>query len=299
VTISNATKLALGSAQFGMHYGSGNTTGQVGAEVVGAILRRAANAGVCVIDTAHAYGQAEAVLGRLLVGDRHFRIVSKTIPLRSGIITRTDIANVSNGFQITLDRLGRRNLHGLLVHHANDLLAPGGDRLWDWMRSVQHDGLVGRIGVSVYSPSELKAVLDAYRVEIVQLPYNIYDQRFAVCGLLDILKAGKIEVHSRSAFLQGVLLMVSERLPDQFKTIRPHQARLHKWLREQGMTPLTGAMAVCLNDPRTDFVVVGCDSLQQFDEIIAGATQACAWPDIEQFALFDEEIINPSRWPKP
>jgi aryl-alcohol dehydrogenase-like predicted oxidoreductase len=127
------------------------------------------------------------------------------------------------------------------------------------------------------------------------LPFNIYDQRFAHSGLLDHLKALHIEIHSRSPFLQGLLLMSPEHLPAQFSTMKWRQAELHERLRGQGFSPLAGALAVCVNDPRIDFVVVGCDSVQQLDEIIAAAENRRP-QDLEQFAIVDEVITNPSLW---
>src|SRR5262249_46150976 len=141
------------------------------------------------------------------------------------------------------------HIYGLLVHHEDDLLSPGGDRLWAWMQSVQQRGLVDRIGVSVYSPKILSAVLDRYPLKIVQVPFNIYDQRFAATGLLPKLKSANVEVYGRSAFLQGLLLMDPNNLPSQLASIRPFQGRLHDCLRDNGMTLLSGSLAFCFNNP--------------------------------------------------
>lgn len=289
-------KLALGSAQFGMQYGIANRAGQPRAENVSEILRRGEGAGIHVLDTAHAYGEAEAMLGQALAGNRRFKIVSKTLPVRRDVVTPGDMTQLNVAFRTTLDRLGSRDLYALLVHHADDLLGPGGDRLWSWMESLKSEKVVNKIGVSVYSPDQLEKAVDRYDIEIVQLPYNIYDQRFARAGLLDGLQAAGIEVHSRSVFLQGLLLLAPGQLPAQFESIRSLQARLHESLAKAAMTPLAGCLSVCLNDPRIDFVVVGCESLRQIDEIIKSAVQTHACQDLEQFALDDEVIIDPSRW---
>jgi aryl-alcohol dehydrogenase-like predicted oxidoreductase len=291
-----ASKLALGGAQFGMRYGIANSSGQPSYAVVDQIFRKANEFGISMIDTAQAYGDSEAVLGRVLGRDANIRVVTKTRPIWAHAIEWVDIEPIMNAFDMSLKRLNRGKVYGLLVHDVRDLLVRGGERLWAWMESTKADGKVQKIGVSVYSPEQLQQLLARYaNIELVQLPFNIYDQRFVRSGFLDCLKLRHIEVHSRSAFLQGVLLMAPERLPDQFDTIRGHQAHLHEWLRERGLSPLSGALAICINDSRIDSVVVGCDNVQQFEDIIAAMDSS--YPlDLDQFAIRDEKIINPSQW---
>ena len=167
------------------------------------------------------------------------------------------------------------------------------------MKSVKAAGKADKIGVSVYSPHELRLVLQRFPdIELVQLPFNIYDQRFARSGLLDLLQARHIEVHARSAFLQGLLLMEPERLPERFNSIRQHQARMHAWVRQHGLTPLAAALAVCVNDSRIAFVVVGCDSVAQIEEILAAADCSVP-PGLDRFAITDEHVIDPSTWVEP
>ena len=71
-------ELALGTVQFGLAYGATNTRGQVPEDEVARILGSARQAGVRFLDTASAYGTAEAVLGRTLPPGHDFRIVTKT-----------------------------------------------------------------------------------------------------------------------------------------------------------------------------------------------------------------------------
>jgi aryl-alcohol dehydrogenase-like predicted oxidoreductase len=294
-------KLALGTAQFGMRYGVANNTGQPSISTVRSILEQAEGAGVLTLDTAHTYGDSEHILGRLLGNQTQFRIITKTLPIQKDVVTKGSIEEVMDAFRRSLKRLRRGHIYGLLVHHEDDLLVPGGERLWAWMQSVHESGLTDRIGVSVYSPQTLRVVMDRYPLGIVQVPFNIYDQRFAATGLLANLKLANVEVHGRSAFLQGLLLMDANDLPSRLASIRPLQARLHNCLRENGMSPLSGALAFCLNHSHIDYVVVGCDTLKHFEDILEAAKKinGCSDLDLEQFAIGDENVVNPSRWAQP
>lgn len=292
-------KLALGTVQFGVPYGIANKTGVPADATIREILDRAEKCGVFMLDTAPVYGESELILGRLIGANAGFRIVSKTLPLHAAAISRDEVDAVARTFEVSLQHLNRRKLYGLLVHHAENLLVPGGDKLWEWMASIASSGLVERIGVSVYSPDQLSAVLNRYPIQIVQLPLSIYDQRFVRSGLLEFLKDRGVEIHARSAFLQGLLLMAPGELPNQFASIRQHQARLHAWLHDRGMTPLIGAIAFSLNDPRTDYVVFGCDNVQQFTEVVNSIDRSHTCAGVEQFVIENIDVINPKRWKDP
>lgn len=294
-----ASKLAIGGAQFGMPYGIANSIGRPAYSTVEQIFSKANKSGISVVDTAHVYGDSEVVLGSILDRYVNIRVVTKTLPIQNASIEQIDIEAVTEAFYVSLQRLKRDKVYGLLIHNARNLLGSGGERIWAWMESVKSAGKVEKIGVSVYSPEELQRLLVRYsNIELVQLPFNIYDQRFAQSGILDRLKSQHIEVHSRSAFLQGLLLMEPECLPDRFHAIRRSQAELHAWLRQCGLSPLAGALAICVSDPRIDVVVVGCESLQQLDDILTAAGSNCP-RDLDRFAIPDENIINPSLWMRP
>jgi aryl-alcohol dehydrogenase-like predicted oxidoreductase len=173
----------------------------------------------------------------------------------------------------------------------------GGARLWDALQELKRQGLASKIGVSVYTPGQLSGILDLFPIDVVQLPFNIYDQRFLRTGLLDRLKASGVEIHARSAFLQGLLLIPPDRLPGQFEAIREHHGRFYEALDDARLSPLDGSLGFCLAQPQIDHVIVGCESASQLEEILAVTRRGghgVRHP--ESFALDDEAIINPSRW---
>ena len=132
-------KLGLGTVQFGQPYGISNTRGQVSPKEAAAILAGAKNAGIRLLDTAANYGEAEAVLAKL--DTTGFRIVSKTIGLKHGL------NQVIMRVRQSADLL---KADTILVHAAADLLGPDGDALWAALRRLRDDGVVRKIGISVY-----------------------------------------------------------------------------------------------------------------------------------------------------
>lgn len=209
-------KIGLGTVQFGLPYGVSNATGMTDEIEVGRILDYAGSRGVRVLDTAAAYGKSEEVLGYRLPAAALFHIVTKTSPFRGNCIDDSAITAIDQRFKSSLENLRRNAVYGLLVHHAGDMLKEGGERLAAWLIEQKVSGKAVKVGVSVYDRDTLDAILQKIDIDMVQLPLNIFDQRFLANGYLAELKAAGIEIHVRSAFLQGLLLMEPSTLPSFF-----------------------------------------------------------------------------------
>jgi aryl-alcohol dehydrogenase-like predicted oxidoreductase len=288
-------KIGLGTVQWGMDYGIANRAGRPSDAEVGRILDRARTAGISLLDTAAAYGEAETVIGRL-PQTRDFGIVTKTLPWR-GETGPERLAAVAAGIDASLARLRRGSVQVLLVHHAEELLSPHGGALWELLEDARATGKAGRIGVSVYDPAQLARLLDGFGVEAVQLPLNLYDQRFLRTGMLTKLRTANVEVHVRSSFLQGVLLMQPDNLPAHLSSLREHHIRCAGLLGAAGVTPLQAALGFCLSNGDVAHVIVGCETQAQLDGILdAGAAVSPAF-DTTAFAIDDEALVDPRRWP--
>lgn len=294
-------KLALGTVQFGMAYGATHDGPPPGQAEVRRILECAAAAGIDVLDSAAAYGEAEAVLGTLSDAAPHARVVTKL----SGIVGATPAetaAAAADQFGRSLHLLRRESLYGVLAHHAGDLLGGHGDALWQALERLRDGGLVQRIGVSVYTPDEVETLLERYPLGLVQVPRNVLDGRFVARGTLERLAAAGVEVHVRSAFLQGVLLARPEDLRPGLAGLRPHIARLAAWAAEAGLSPLVACLAPLVQDPAVARVVVGCQNAAQLEAIIAAADAAAgvAEPLVKSlatdFAVQDDALVNPGKW---
>ncbi len=300
--LSAAQRLGLGTVQWGMSYGIANQSGVAPAADVSAILKRARESGVTTLDTAWAYGDAERALGEHRAVAAGFKVVTKTRPLKGTDKTPAESADlVEEAFRASLSTLGGTAVYGLLVHHADDLLGPAGNALWKRLQELRAEGMVEKIGCSLYRPAEFAELLARYQLDLVQVPYNIYDQRYVTSGLSCVAKSRGVEVHLRSAFLQGVLLMPPERLPEHFRALRAHHARLWTAYQELGVPPLQAALGFSLHCADADRIIVGCEQVRQWEEILATADSPLppgAMERLRQFAVDDEVYVNPARWKK-
>lgn len=289
-------KLGLGTVQFGLPYGVSNSVGQTDATEVGRILERAASAGIEYLDTAPLYGESESRLGDCLRQSARFRIVTKTPHFEAGEITSREVDRFEAVFHASLEHLGRHAVYGLLVHRADDLLKPGGQRLYEAMQGFKQQGLVEKIGISAYSPEQIEQVIERYRIDLVQAPISVFDQRLLAGGWLTRLKERGIEIHARSVFLQGLLLMDMEAVPSYFAPIRE---RLQVWramAAQHGLAPLEAALGFVMGLKEVDLVLCGVNNLEQLEGLLQAAhtTVLPAWFD--GLALQDAAFLHPSEW---
>lgn len=277
-------RLALGTVQFGLDYGISNRAGEVADGELDSILALARRLKIDTLDTAQAYGNAEARLGSQQTAD--FNLVSKLAP---GITA----AEVVTAVEESLNRLARPTLDGLLLHRSQD----ASPALFERIKDLQQQGKVGKTGVSVYSPQELDLWLEqGYPLQLVQLPANLLDQRFLRSGWFDRLQEMGCEIHVRSLFLQGLLLMQPALLPDYFKTFTGPLGRLDS--AHPHLSPLDKALSLIAALPQVSRFVVGVCHAHELSAIGAAYGHLHPWQDAELATLACDEpsLINPAKW---
>lgn len=288
---ASVRRLALGTVQFGLSYGVANESGQVSRNEASAILEKAWAAGIDTLDTAIAYGESEQRLGEIGVDTWH--VVTK-LPARSDTSTKVNDW-VQQSVECSLERLNVNRLHGLLLHLSQQLLEPQGQELYAALLELKEKGYVEKIGVSIYNPEELDAICPHFKLDIVQAPFNILDRRLKTSGWLKRLYQSGTEVHVRSVFLQGLLLMRAGQRQEKFDRWRSLWDQWDRWLEEQELTPLQACLGFVLSQQEIERVIVGVDNQTQLQEILAAAEVEVPLPP-EFLKTDDLDLIIPSRW---
>lgn len=285
-------KLALGTAQFGLDYGVANKQGRVSLDEVRSILAVAKSAGIRTLDTAAAYGNSEATLG--MAGIDRFEVITKIPPFPSDALS--DIGGwIRKTVTESLSGLNIESLTGLLLHRPLELLSEVGDETYQTLTALKKQGIVEKIGISIYQPQDLDALIPRFDFDIIQAPLNILDRRLISSGWLQKLKHNGVEVHTRSAFLQGLLLMKPEERPAYFSSWTQLLNRLDQWWESQGLTAAQACLGFLYQLEDIDRIIVGTDSAQQLQQIINIDLQVeLAVPSYLESD--DEALINPARW---
>ncbi len=288
----NIQRFALGTAQMGMTYGIANNTGQISTHQAKHILNTAKKAGINTLDTAINYGQSSQTLGSLAL--KNWRIITKIPPLSA---TLPHIQNeIRQHIQQHLKQLQQHSVYAVLLHEPIQLLSPAGKQIWHTLNTLKQQGFIKKIGFSIYSPKELDQLIPDFNPDLIQAPFNIFDQRLKSSGWLKRLNRQHIEIHCRSVFLQGLLLIPADKRPTQFNPWQTIWDTWDQWLETQTQS----AYELCLNyvysHTEIDRMVIGVDNIKQLQKLIAYQAQPVQkTPQV--FSSLDETLINPSLWP--
>jgi aryl-alcohol dehydrogenase-like predicted oxidoreductase len=285
-------RLAVGAAQFGLHYGIANQSERVSKAEVERILFAARQAGVDTLDTAIAYGDSEQVLGE--VGVSGWKVVTKlpAVPLHCA-----DIGGwVESELTRSLRRLRTSQLHAVLLHRPGQLLGREGGQLLNGLLNAKRQGLTAKVGVSIYNPEEIDELLAFHPFDLVQAPFSILDQRIVKSGVVGTLQEQGVELQTRSTFLQGLLLMPAEKRPAQFARWGEVWLEWDRWLQENKITAVEACLRFALSRADISRAVVGFDTAAHFEE--AARISLCPLNSVPVWPEFDPRLLNPSYWSK-
>lgn len=289
--MSSLSRLALGTVQFGIPYGISNSNGQVSLEDASSILQLGLDKGISTLDTAIAYGNSESVLGK--IGVEQWQIISKIPSLPSDVQCVKEWAYEQ--IHSSLFHLRVNQIHGLLLHNPSDLHGIHGQELYETLLTFKEDNLVKKIGYSIYAPAELDELTSSFPPDIVQAPFNIFDRRLTESGWLGRLAQMGCEIHVRSIFLQGLLLMDQYSRPKKFSRWSALWDQWDSWRLQNNLTALGACLQFVLSYPEISKIVIGVTSIAELKQIIEVTT---VHNEFVPFELHQTEpvLINPGQW---
>jgi spore coat polysaccharide biosynthesis protein SpsF (cytidylyltransferase family)/aryl-alcohol dehydrogenase-like predicted oxidoreductase len=309
ITKAPVEKLVLGSAQFGLSYGINNKIGRPKFKDVYEIVKKAIYNGVVYIDTAREYGKSELVLGRVLKTD---------LKSKSKIITKLSVLDecqqdekkkvvelfVKGSVFESCVKLNTQTLDCLMFHRFEHLYQWHGVVL-KTLVSLQEQGYIDKLGISVQSPEELTKALDYCEINFIQMPFNILDDRWDVCidKIIKTKENRSLIVHTRSALLQGLLVSKNK---DIWKQANVDSCDIVNWLESCYIKYNRGSIIdLCLAYVRTqswiDGVVVGMETLEQLDQNLSiFGNPLMKDNEIKDIILSRPKVskstLNPSNW---
>ena len=290
----NLSRIALGTAQFGLDYGISNSSGKVKKKETVSLIKLAKDYNINTLDTAKVYGESEKILGELDVA--HFNIITKLPPIPKDI--RNMRLFVNNSIKDSLKKLKTSKVYGLLLHKSSDLLEANGNELFQAISDLKSKGIVKKIGISIYDPAELEKIFSTFKIDIIQIPINIIDRRMYNTGWLKKLYEANIEIHARSIFLQGLLLLPKKKIPAKFKRWSNLTDKWHFKLEEKKNSALQICLSFIFSMPYIKYIILGVENTNHLKNIISTKLVKINNKDWQFIECDDENLINPSNWKK-
>ena len=284
-------KIILGSANFDQIYGIKKNF--IKKSEIKKLFNLALKNKIKTIDTSPLYNKSEKIIG--LLNNNRFKIISK-IPKPPKNIKRENIKKwLKQNVMISLKNLKIKKFECLLLHNANSLLCKNGDEIYKGIRNMKINGLTSKIGVSIYDFNVLDKILKKFKFNLIQAPFNILDQRLVEKGWLKKLKKRKIEVHARSIFLQGILLLKHNQLPKKLIKLNKKLVMWENWLKKNKFSSLQVCLSFVLNQRQLDGIVVGYNNTNQLNQILK-LKQIKNNFSLPNLNIKDKKLIDPREW---
>lgn len=285
------SRLALGTVQFGIPYGIANNTGQPDIAIIQKIINYVTQKGINCFDTARSYGIAEDVLGQTLPHTKTF-IVSK-------IASKDFKTNAFQNVQKSLQKLHQKKLFALLLHDC--------ELLHNWDESCQQiatslQNKTDFFGVSIYTNEEFELAMHNDSIDIIQIPFNLFDQRAQHLGWIEQAKNHKKLLFIRSIYLQGLLLMPLEDAKKKLPEAYPYLQQLHQFVHSKRCSLQQLAMQYVYTVAHNSILLFGCETLTQAHENITlfQKLEPLHAQEVDKlhslFSDIGEKIYNPSKW---
>lgn len=284
-------KIIIGSANVNTKYGFKKNN--IKTKEFKKLLKNAKLKKINFIDTSPKYSNSEKVIGSI---KEKFNIITKIpkIPLNT---KKNKIEDwIINKFITSLRNLNSKFIYGVLIQNAEILLSNKGDNIYNALVNFKNKKKIKKIGVSIYDFKKLEKIINKFKIDFVQVPFNIFDQRLVEKSLIPKLKKRGIEIHVRSVFLQGLLTEKNLRLPSSMKDLNKNLKIWEKWIKKNKINPINACLDFVLRNKDIDKIVIGFNSFKDFKQVISHKKSNIKFTNLK--LSVNKNIVDPRNWKK-
>lgn len=287
-------KIVLGTVQFGLEYGINNKFGKPNNESIKAILDFAFEHNIRLLDTAEAYGDSQDKIGNYhKLSNKKFNVITKFSANRKDLPE-----NLTRRIAVDLKTLNIDSLYCYMFHSFNDF------KLYfnvykNEIKELKKAGIVNRFGVSIYTNNEMDELLKFNDIDLIQLPFNLLDNNNHRSSIIKKAKEKGIEIHTRSAFLQGLFFKNIKDLPHKLRVLEPYLNTINRISKSNNLKLNDLSLNYIIQQKNIDNVLIGVDSVAQLKNNIRSLSSEIPEEVINQIDKIDVEeinLLNPSNW---
>lgn len=298
------SEMAFGTVALGLPYGLGiEEASQMlpGDEAI-RLLQAALAEGINFFDTARQYGKSEMLLGRAFRAHRkeviiatkcaHLRRPDHTLPTEKELA-----AAIERSLAASLEALQTDYVDVLMLHDGDEELIRH-EGIKKLFQRYKKEGRIRATGVSTYTPEETKAVIDSGGWDMVQVPFNLMDQRHSV--LFEELERKGTGIVIRSVLLKGLLSEQRPPLHPALQEVEQHIATYGPLTQATGLRLPELATKFVLSFPQVSAVLVGIDRMEYLQEALGsvrgGILETAFFKQAREGAFKDPGFLNLHQW---
>lgn len=285
------SELSFGAVEIGMDYGiaaAGDHKRPDGAEAE-RLLHRVLDLGINYIDTARAYGESEAVIGRVLAGRRQdYVLCTKVLPLETAQELEASVAE-------SLRQLRTGYADILMIHSAPQTSIEQGATAGHLLR-LKERGWFRFLGASVYGEEAALAAIQSGVFDCLQIAYSVLDRR-AEARVIPAAQTAGVGLVARSVVLKGALTHRYQFLPEPLAALK----NAVRTLEQSGIALPELAYRYALDRAVPQTALVGTGNVAELEAATgyaaAGPLPAEVLEAIHKQPLLSDNELNPGKWP--
>ena len=286
------SKIILGTVQFGLDYGINNNNGKPNFNEVKSIFDYAYNNNINFLDTAEAYGNSHEIIGNYHEdSDNKFQVTTKYCSARLDLPK-----NISDRINHHLKILNVNNLYCYMFHNYDDF-----KNYFNLFKlellELKNRGIIKKIGVSLHSNHNINDILENKEIDLIQLPYNLLDNKSKREKVFLKAREKGIEIHTRSTFLQGLFFKDLDTIKGRLGVLKKYLLELKRLVNKNEINSL--ALSYVCSNANIDGILLGVDSVSQLKNNLS-----CINDDkfkdiienIDSINVKEENLLNPANW---
>jgi len=294
----SSKKLILGGAQLGNKYGIYSKASKMkNLNELKKIFEFSAKNKLEFIDTAQDYKNSEKIIGQL--SKNKFKIISK-IKIQKNLSFENLEKYLINRVFNSISRLKSSKIYILHLHNIDEYLYNRKylSDIFKILDELKKRDIISKIGVSTYYPEKIHKIYKYFKFDVVQVPFNIFDQRLLESKIYKSNTFQRVEIHVRSIFLQGITL--NESRPRYFDRWKKKIDLYFDFLKIKNLNPICFNLSFVKNLKNINGVIFGTQNYNQLKEIIIFNKKKIKidYQECKKLKINDKKLLIPSNWKK-
>lgn len=300
------SEVAFGGVEIGIPYGIGvkDKADMLSEKQAISLLHAAIDEGINFFDTARLYGESERIMGNAFKNRRNEVVIcTKCVHLKDNkgkIAPYNELKKqIESSLEESLRTLQTDYIDVFMLHQA-DIEILENDDISELIGKLKNKGVIGATGASVYQPEETKLALEKGVWDVIQVPFNLMDQRQK--QHFDLAAQQGVAIVVRSVLLKGLLSDRGVNLHPMLKDVEDFIKNYHQLLNSTATNLPSLATKFALSFEAVAAVLVGIDKLDYLHQSLIAANgkplPANIVKQANDLAYPDPAFLNLANWSK-
>ena len=291
ISSKDRKKIILGTASFDRNYGI-NKSIFFKKNEKNLILKKCIQNKILYVDCSENYNSA-----------MNYFYKKKGILKNFKVIYKINIKNFSPALEkklylkmdIVLKKLDINNFYCVMLHNGEALQKKIGPKIHNFLLNLKRIKKTNKIGISTYDLNVTKSIISKFKFDVLQFPYNLFDQRINSKFFLNILNKNKVEIHLRSIFLQGLFTLDEKKIPKYFDKWKKNINEIKLISKKYNISIINLCISHALDlNYKDKKIIIGIKNLHQLNEIIQ--VKKCKIKNLQKLRVTQKKLILPYLW---